>query len=123
MNTILNYINSNTIFGVGYLVLLSSILTILLVMLVKKILNKKGKLNNLDSTQKDYVISHIGRYTALGIYTIVFLINEFVFTHSIEFNDTFLTEIVGGATIILQLQKEFILISIKLLKIKIYMKH
>ncbi len=92
----------------GYVTIISSILTMLITWIIKMILKKRKVIKEgMDPTEKDQILSKVGRIVALIIYTALYLGNEFYLKHTITLDGTLLTGLFSGATLTLTLAKGF----------------
>ena len=65
----------NIISKVGINTLLTAVLTLIIMKIVKVILNKTLKINNMDATRKDNILSRVGRLIVIITYISVYVIN------------------------------------------------
>jgi len=92
--------------SVGYVVLIASILTIILMGIYKLILKKKKIIfEGMDADKKDSLLSKSGRIIALIIYSIVYIINELVLHNEIILNETLIVGLISGGAITLTVAK------------------
>lgn len=94
--------------SLGYVTIIASILTMIVTQIIKVILKKRNKIYvGMDPTEKDVILSKVGRVVALIIYTGLYIGNEFYLKHTITFDGTLLTGLLSGATLTLTLAKGF----------------
>lgn len=94
--------------SLGYVTIIASILTMIVTQIIKVILKKRNKIYvGMDPTEKDVILSKVGRIVALIIYTGLYIGNEFYLKHAITFDGTLLTGLLSGATLTLTLAKGF----------------
>lgn len=92
----------------GYVTIISSILTMIITFIIKLILRKRKVIREeMEPTEKDYILSKVGRFVALIIYTALYIGNEFYLKHTIVFDGALLTGLFSGATLTLTLAKGF----------------
>ncbi len=96
----------NFYISLGYVTLIASVLTMLIMELYKKIIkrNKTG-LTEMSATEKDVKLSAVARTIALVMYSLIYLGNEFYLKHTIIIDGTLLTGLLSGATITLTTSK------------------
>lgn len=92
--------------SLGYVVLISSIITIIFMEIIKIILKKKKVIvEEMDATKKDILLTKIGRFIALFVYCIVYLLNELILKNAIQFNETLMVGILSGGAMTLTVAK------------------
>ncbi len=92
--------------SLSFVIVLSSILTIITVEIIKLILKKKKIITEeTDADKKDQLLIKIGRFVALLIYTIVYLIKEFLLKHDLIFNEALFIGLLSGGAVTLTVAK------------------
>lgn len=91
---------------VTYVTLLASILTLIITQIIKIILNKKKVIKEeTEASKKDEILARTGRIVALIVYTIMYLINEWIINKTIIFDESLITGIITGASLTLSFAK------------------
>lgn len=94
--------------NVGFVVVLSAILTMIITQIVKIILTKKGVIKiGMNASKKDMLLSWIGRTTALIIYSTLYICSELYLHHYVELDIALITGLFSGATLTLIVAKAF----------------
>ena len=92
--------------SLGFVIVVSSILTILLMEIIKLILKKKKIIgDDTDADKKDELLSKIGRFVALFIYALVYLINELLAKNTIALNESLAIGLLSGGAVTLTVAK------------------
>lgn len=92
--------------SLGYITIISSILTIILVQIYKILLKKKKVITpEMDSNKKDNILSRAGRIIALILYSLIYLANEYYFKHSLVINETLVIGLLSGGAATLTVAK------------------
>jgi hypothetical protein len=96
----------NFLMSLGYVTLTSSIITIIIMELVKLILKKTGKLNDEVSKEaQDELLSLWGRVTSLLVYSSLYLLNDYLTTKEVIFNEALIIGLLSGGTLTLTTAK------------------
>ena len=83
--------------SLGYLVIISSFLTIVVMELIKLFMKKKNIIqSSIDPNKKDYMLSQIGRIVVFIIYVTLYLGNELFVNHHIVWDENLVIGIVTG---------------------------
>lgn len=92
--------------SLGYVTIISSILTLIVTQIIKIILKKKNIINEeMFASKKDIILSRIGRIVSLIIYSSIYLFNEFYLKHNIVFDETLCIGLISGSALTLTLSK------------------
>lgn len=92
--------------SLGYVTIISSILTLIITQIIKIILKKKNIINEeMFASKKDIILSRIGRIISLIIYSSLYLFNEFYLKHNIVFDETLCIGLISGSALTLTLSK------------------
>ena len=92
--------------SLGYVTIISSILTLIVTQIIKIILKKKNVINEeMFAPKKDIILSRIGRIVSLIIYSSIYLFNEFYLKHNIVFDETLCIGLISGSALTLTLSK------------------
>ena len=92
--------------SLGYVTIISSILTLIITQIIKVILKKKNVINEeMFASQKDIILSRVGRIISLIIYSSLYLFNEFYLKHNIVFDETLCIGLISGSALTLTLSK------------------
>ena len=92
--------------SLGYVTIISSILTLIITQIIKIILKKKNVINEeMFASKKDIILSRIGRIVSLIIYSSLYLFNEFYLKHNIVFDETLCIGLISGSALTLTLSK------------------
>lgn len=92
--------------SLGYVTIISSILTLIITQIIKVILKKKNVINEaMFASQKDIILSRIGRFISLIIYSSIYVLNEYFFKHNIVFDGALITGLLSGSALTLTLSK------------------
>ncbi len=92
--------------SLGYVTIISSILTLIVTQIIKIILKKKNIINEeMFASKKDIILSRIGRIVSLIIYSSLYLFNEFYLKHNIVFDETLCIGLISGSALTLTLSK------------------
>lgn len=92
--------------SLGYVTIISSVLTLIITQIVKMILKKKNVINEeMFASKKDIILSRIGRIVSLIIYSSLYLFNEFYLKHNIVFDETLCIGLISGSALTLTLSK------------------
>lgn len=92
--------------SLGYVTIISSILTLIITQIIKIILKKKNVINEeMFESQKDIILSRVGRIVSLIIYSSLYLFNEFYLKHNIVFDETLCIGLISGSALTLTLSK------------------
>ena len=92
--------------SLGYVTIISSILTLIITQIIKIILKKKNVINEeMFASKKDIILSRIGRIVSLIIYSSIYLFNEFYLKHNIVFDETLCIGLISGSALTLTLSK------------------
>lgn len=98
--------NTEFFVALGYVTIISSILTIIIMQIYKMILKKKKVLTqDIDPNKKDAILAKAGRIIALILYTMIYLGNEYYLKHVIVIDGALLTGIISGSAATLTLAK------------------
>lgn len=89
--------------SLGYVTIISTILTLIFTQIIKVILKKKGVFTN--EIKQDLLLSQIGRIIALITYVTLYLINEIVLKHSIIIDKNLFIGLLTGSSLTLTLAK------------------
>ena len=88
--------------SLGYVTIISSILTLIITQIIKVILKKKNVINEeMFASQKDIILSRIGRI----IYSSLYILNEYFLKHNIVFDGALITGLLSGSALTLTLSK------------------
>lgn len=83
--------------SLGYVVLISSILTIIIMEIIKVILKKKNIItSDMNQDKKDDYLRKMGKVVSLITYLIVYLLNEYFLHHQITFDEGLIAGILSG---------------------------
>lgn len=92
--------------SLGYVTIISSILTLIVTQIIKIILKKKNVINEeMFASKKDIILSRVGRIISLIIYSSLYLFNEFYLKHNIVFDETLCIGLISGSALTLTLSK------------------
>lgn len=92
--------------SLGYVTIISSILTLIITQIIKIILKKKNVINEeMFASQKDIILSRIGRIISLIIYSSLYILNEYFLKHNIVFDGALITGLLSGSALTLTLSK------------------
>ena len=92
--------------SLGYVTIISSILTLIITQIIKIILKKKNIINEeMFASKKDIILSRVGRIVSLIIYSSLYLFNEFYLKHNIVFDETLCIGLISGSALTLTLSK------------------
>ena len=92
--------------SLGYVTIISSILTLIITQIIKVILKKKNVINEeMFASQKDIILSRIGRIISLIIYSSLYILNEYFLKHNIVFDGALITGLLSGSALTLTLSK------------------
>lgn len=92
--------------SLGYVTIISSVLTLIITQIIKIILKKKNVINEeMFASKKDIILSRIGRIISLIIYSSLYLFNEFYLKHNIVFDETLCIGLISGSALTLTLSK------------------
>ena len=92
--------------SLGYVTIISSILTLIITQIIKMILKKKNVINEeMFASKKDIILSRVGRIVSLIIYSSLYLFNEFYLKHNIVFDETLCIGLISGSALTLTLSK------------------
>ena len=92
--------------SLGYVTIISSILTLIITQITKMILKKKNVINEeMFASKKDIILSRVGRIVSLIIYSSLYLFNEFYLKHNIVFDETLCIGLISGSALTLTLSK------------------
>lgn len=92
--------------SLGYVTIISSILTLIITQIIKIILKKKNVINEeMFASKKDIILSRIGRIVSIIIYSSLYLFNEFYLKHNIVFDETLCIGLISGSALTLTLSK------------------
>ena len=92
--------------SLGYVTIISSILTLIITQIIKIILKKKNVINEeMFASKKDIILSRVGRIISLIIYSSLYLFNEFYLKHNIVFDETLCIGLISGSALTLTLSK------------------
>ena len=92
--------------SLGYVTIISSILTLIVTQIIKIILKKKNVINEeMFASKKDIILSRVGRIISLIIYSSLNLFNEFYLKHNIVFDETLCIGLISGSALTLTLSK------------------
>lgn len=92
--------------SLGYVTIISSILTLIITQIIKVILKKKNVINEeMFASQKDIILSRIGRIISLIIYSSLYILNEYFLKHNIVFDGALITGLFSGSALTLTLSK------------------
>ena len=92
--------------SLGYVTIISSILTLIVTQIIKIILKKKNIINEeMFASKRDIILSRIGRIVSLIIYSSLYLFNEFYLKHNIVFDETLCIGLISGSALTLTLSK------------------
>lgn len=83
--------------SLGYVVIISSILTIILMQFYKFILTKKKIITEkINPDKKDLILSKSGRFISLIVYSLVYIINEIILKNEIVLNESLIIGLLSG---------------------------
>ena len=92
--------------SLGYVTIISSVLTLIITQIIKVILKKKNVINEeMFASQKDIILSRIGRIISLIIYSSLYILNEYFLKHNIVFDGALITGLLSGSALTLTLSK------------------
>ena len=92
--------------SLGYVTIISSVLTLIITQIIKIILKKKNVINEeMFASKKDIILSRVGRIVSLIIYSSLYLFNEFYLKHNIVFDETLCIGLISGSALTLTLSK------------------
>ena len=92
--------------SLGYVTIISSILTLIITQIIKVILKKKNIINEeMFASKKDIILSRIGRIISLIIYSSLYILNEYFLKHNIVFDGALITGLLSGSALTLTLSK------------------
>ena len=92
--------------SLGYVTIISSILTLIITQIIKVILKKKNVINEeMFASQKDIILSRIGRIISLIIYSSLYILNEYFLKHNIVFDGALIIGLLSGSALTLTLSK------------------
>lgn len=92
--------------SLGYVTIISSVLTLIITQIIKIILKKKNVINEeMFASQKDIILSRIGRIISLIIYSSLYILNEYFLKHNIVFDGALITGLLSGSALTLTLSK------------------
>ena len=92
--------------SLGYVTIISSVLTLIITQIIKMILKKKNVINEeMFASKKDIILSRVGRIISLIIYSSLYLFNEFYLKHNIVFDETLCIGLISGSALTLTLSK------------------
>ena len=92
---------------VSYVTIIASIITIIITQIIKQILKKKEVITEVkEASEKDEMLSRIGRIVALIVYTIMYIVNEIIINKEIEINKGLITGIISGSALTITIAKE-----------------
>lgn len=92
--------------SLGFVIVLSSILTIVFMEIVKLVLKKRKVINeDLDADKKDDMLTKIGRFVALIVYVVVYFINELIAKNTVILNETLAVGLLSGGAVTLTVAK------------------
>ena len=92
--------------SLGYVTIISSILTLIITQIIKIILKKKNVINEeMFASQKDIILSRIGRIISLIIYSSLYILNEYFLKHNIVFDGALIAGLLSGSALTLTLSK------------------
>ena len=93
--------------SLGYVTIISSILTLIITQIIKVILKKKNVINEeMFAPKKDIILSRIGRIISLIIYSSLYILNEYFLKHNIVFDETLCIGLISGSALTLTLSKQ-----------------
>lgn len=91
---------------VSYVTIIASIITIIISQIIKQILKKKEVITEVkEASEKDEMLSRIGRIVALIVYTIMYIVNEIIINKEIEINKGLITGIISGSALTITIAK------------------
>lgn len=91
---------------VSYVTIIASIITIIITQIIKQILKKKEVITEVkEASEKDEMLSRIGRIVALIVYTIMYIVNEIIINKEIEINKGLITGIISGSALTITIAK------------------
>ena len=92
--------------SLGFVIVLSSIFTIVFLEIIKLILKKRKVITeDIDTDKKDDMLSKIGRFVALIIYISVYFITELVTKNTIVLNEALVIGLLSGSVASLTVAK------------------
>ena len=92
--------------SLGYVTIISSVLTLIITQIIKIILKKKNVINEeMFASKKDIILSRIGRIISLIIYSSLYILNEYFLKHNIVFDGALITGLLSGSALTLTLSK------------------
>ena len=92
--------------SLGYVTIISSILTLIITQIIKVILRKKNVINEeMFASKKDIILSRIGRIISLIIYSSLYILNEYFLKHNIVFDGALIIGLLSGSALTLTLSK------------------
>lgn len=92
--------------SLGYVVMISSIITILAMQIYKAILKKRKLLtDDMNPDKKDNMLSKAGRISALLVYSAVYLVNEMLIKNEIMIDEALIIGLISGGTTTLVVAK------------------
>ena len=92
--------------SLGYVTIISSILTLIITQIIKVILKKKNVINEeMFASKKDIILSRIGRIISLIIYSSLYILNDYFLKHNIVFDGALIIGLLSGSALTLTLSK------------------
>ena len=92
--------------SLGYVTIISSILTLIVTQIIKIILKKKNVINEeMFAPKKDIILSRVGRIVSLIIYSSLYILNEYFLKHNIVFDGALIIGLLSGSALTLTLSK------------------
>ena len=92
--------------SLGYVTIVSSILTMIITQIIKKGLQKKKVITKeTNAVKKDLLLSKIGRIVALLSYSILYIANEWITKKEIVLDKGMLVGLITGASLTLSVAK------------------
>lgn len=92
--------------SLGYVTLVASLLTMLSTQIIKVILKKKKVIKeDMNESEKDMILSRIGRISALFFYALLYILNEFFLKHTVIINNTLIAGLLSGSALTLTTAK------------------
>ena len=92
--------------SLGYVTIISSVLTLIITQIIKVILKKKNVINEeMFASKKDIILSRVGRIVSLIIYSSLYILNEYFLKHNIVFDGALIIGLLSGSALTLTLSK------------------
>lgn len=92
--------------SVGYVTIIASIITIILMEILKCILRKKAIITDeMDKDKKDDILAKAGRIVAIIIYSLIYVLNELYLKKSLIIDEVLLIGLISGGSATLTVAK------------------